>query len=32
MECYMQGALQKELYIAPFIEGFKISTLGKSYW
>ena len=32
MEGYVQGALRKELHIAPFVERFKITTLGKSYW
>ena len=32
MESYVQGALRKELRIAPFIEGFKTTTLGKSRW
>ena len=29
---YVQGALRKELFIAPFVEHFKITTLGKSQW
>ena len=32
MEGYVQGAVRKELYIAPFVEHFKTPTLGKSYW
>ena len=32
VEGYVQGALRKELRIAPFVERFKIATLGKSYW
>ena len=32
MEGYVQGALRKELHIAPFVERFKTTTLGKSYW
>ena len=32
MEGYLQGALRKELYIAPFVERFKTLTLGRSYW
>ena len=32
MEGYLQGALRKELHIAPFVERFEITTLGKSYW
>ena len=31
MEGYVQGALRKELHIAPFVERFKTTTLGKSY-
>ena len=31
LEGYVQGALQKELHIAPFVERFKTATLGKSY-
>ena len=31
MEGYVQGALQKELDIAPFVEGFKTTSLGRSY-
>ena len=30
MEGYVQGALQKELHIAPFVERFKAAILGKS--
>ena len=30
MESYVQGALRKELHIAPFVEGFKTATLGRS--
>ena len=30
VEGYGQGALQKELHIAPFVERFKTSTLGRS--
>ena len=30
MEGYVQGALRKELRIAPFVERFKIATLGRS--
>ena len=30
MEGYVQGALQKELHIAPFVERFKTAFLGKS--
>ena len=30
MEGYVQGALRKELHIAPFAERFKTATLGKS--
>ena len=30
IESYLQGALRKELHIAPFEECFKISTLGRS--
>ena len=29
---YVQGALRKELFIAPFIEHFIITTLGKAQW
>ena len=29
MEGYVQGALRKELHIAPFVERFKTTTLGK---
>ena len=31
MEGYLQGALRKELLIAPFIEHLKITTLVNSY-
>ena len=31
IEDYQQGALRKEPSIAPLIEQFKITTLGKSY-
>ena len=30
MEGYAQGALRKDLHIAPFVECFKTVTLGKS--
>ena len=30
-EGYVQGALQKELHIDPFVECFKTATLGNSY-
>ena len=30
IEGYVQGAIRKELHIAPFVERFKITTLGKS--
>ena len=30
MEGYVQGALRKELHIAPFVERFKITILRKS--
>ena len=30
MEVYVQGALRKELRIAPFVERFKVATLGRS--
>ena len=32
MEGYVQGALRKQLHIAPFVECFKAATLGKPYW
>ena len=32
MECYVQGALRKELHIVPFVEHFKTTTLGKRHW
>ena len=31
MEGYVQGALRKELHIAPFVEHFKTTTLRKPY-
>ena len=31
MESYLQGALRKELRIAPFVDRFKTVTLGRSY-
>ena len=31
MEGYAQGAIRKELHIAPFGEHFKTTTLGKSH-
>ena len=31
IEDYVQGALRKELFIAPFVERFNTATLGKSY-
>ena len=31
VEGYLQGALQKELRIAPFVERFKTAFLGMSY-
>ena len=31
MEGYAQGALRKELHIAPFVERFKTATLEKPY-
>ena len=31
IEGLIQGALRKELIIAPFVECFKTATLGKSY-
>ena len=30
VEDYGQGALRKELCIAPFVERFKVTTLGRS--
>ena len=30
VEGYLQGALRKELRIAPFVERFQITTLGRS--
>ena len=30
-EVYVQGALRKELFIAPFLERFNTSLLGKCY-
>ena len=32
VEGYLQGALQKELRIAPFVERFKTAFLGMSYF
>ena len=32
IEGLVQGALRKELLIAPFVEHLKAATLGKSYW
>ena len=32
VEGYGQGALRKDLRIAPFVEHFDIATLGKSCW
>ena len=32
MECYVKEALQKKLFLAPFVEHFKSTTLGKSDW
>ena len=32
MEGYVQGALRKELQIAPFVERFKTTTLRMPYW
>ena len=32
LEDYEQGALQKELIIAPLMEWFKTATFRKSYW
>ena len=32
MEVYVQGALRKELHIAPFVERYKTATLRRSYW
>ena len=31
VEGYMQGALRKELRIAPFVESFETASLGRSY-
>ena len=31
VKCYVQGALRKELPLAPFVERFKTATLGRSY-
>ena len=31
MEGYVQGAAQKELHIAPLVERFTTTTLGKPY-
>ena len=30
IEGYVQGALRKELHVSPFVERFKIATLGRS--
>ena len=32
MEGYVQGALRKDLHIAPLVERLKATTLGKCYW
>ena len=32
MDGYLQGALRKELLIAPFLECFNTTILGKSLW
>ena len=32
MEGYVQGALRKELLIAPFMESVETATLERSYW
>ena len=32
VESYLQGALIKELHIAPFVGRFKTATLGRSCW
>ena len=32
IEDYEQGALRKELFIAPLVERFNTPTLGKCYW
>ena len=32
IEDYDQGALQKDLIVAPFVEWFKTATLRKSSW
>ena len=32
MEGYIQDALQKEQHIAPLVERFTTTTLGKPYW
>ena len=32
MEGYAQVALRKELFIAPFAQRFKTTTLEKSHW
>ena len=32
LEDYEQGALQKELIVAPLMERFKTATFRKSYW
>ena len=31
LECYVQAALRKELFIAPFVERFKTATFQRSY-
>ena len=31
LEGYVQGALQKEMYVAPFVERFRTATLGRSH-
>ena len=31
LEGYVEGALQKEMYVAPFVERFRTATLGRSY-
>ena len=32
MESYVKAALRKELHIAPFVERYETTTLGKSQW
>ena len=32
IEAWVQGALRKQLLIAPFVERLEAATLGKSYW